>query len=57
MFQSQQVLDLQRISISEQADIANAVLKILEIKNLNPHQDIPQPDPHDIPGDWFKGPF
>ena len=39
------------------ADIANEVLKILEIKNLNPYKDIPQPDLHDIPGDWFKGPF
>ena len=39
------------------ADIANEVLEILEIKNLNPHQDIPQPDPHDIPGDWLNGPF
>ena len=39
------------------SDIANEVLKILEIENLDPYKDIPQPDPHDIPGDWFKGPF
>ena len=20
-------------------------------------EEIPEPDPHDIPGEWFKGPF
>jgi len=39
------------------ADIANKVLEILQITHINPYLDIPQPDPHDIPGEWFKGPF
>ena len=39
------------------ADIANKVLEILQISHINPYLDIPQPDPHDIPGEWFKGPF
>ena len=39
------------------ADIANKVLKILDIDNFNPYKDIPEPNPHDVPGEWFKGPF
>ena len=39
------------------ADIANEACKILGIKHLNPYKDIPEPNPHDIPGEWFKGPF
>tara|TARA_B100000886_G_scaffold335824_1_gene293525 strand:- start:26771 stop:27826 length:1056 start_codon:yes stop_codon:yes gene_type:complete len=39
------------------ADIANKVLKILGIDNFNPYKDIPEPNPHDVPGEWFKGPF
>ena len=39
------------------ADIAEKVLEILGINGIEPHRDIPQPDPHDVPGDWFKGPF
>ena len=39
------------------ADIALKVLKILEIDDVQPHKDIPEPEPHDVPGDWFKGPF
>ena len=39
------------------ADIANEILQKLKIENTNPYKDIPEPDPHDIPGEWFKGPF
>tara|TARA_Y100000589_G_scaffold328211_1_gene371811 strand:+ start:1739 stop:2794 length:1056 start_codon:yes stop_codon:yes gene_type:complete len=39
------------------ADIALRVLQILGIDNIDPHKDIPEPEPHDVPGDWFKGPF
>ena len=39
------------------ADIAKKALDILKIDNINPYKDIPEPIPHDIPGDWFKGPF
>ena len=39
------------------ADIAEKALEILGINGIEPHRDIPQPDPHDVPGDWFKGPF
>tara|TARA_A100001388_G_scaffold125628_1_gene92918 strand:+ start:15272 stop:16327 length:1056 start_codon:yes stop_codon:yes gene_type:complete len=39
------------------ADIANEILQKLKIENANPYKDIPEPDPHDIPGEWFKGPF
>ena len=39
------------------ADIAKEVLNILKITNINPKDEIPEPEPHDIPGEWFKGPF
>ena len=38
-------------------DIAAKALKILKINNINPYQDLQEPVPHDIPGEWFKGPF
>ena len=39
------------------ADIAKKILEILKIDNINPYEDIPEPVPHDVPGEWFKGPF
>ena len=39
------------------ADIANKVLKMLGIDNFNLYKDIPEPNPHDVPGEWFKGPL
>ena len=39
------------------SDIAKKILEILEIDNINPYEDIPEPVPHDVPGEWFKGPF
>ena len=39
------------------ADIAKKALDMLCIDNINPHEDIPEPNPHDVPGEWFKGPF
>ena len=35
-------------------------IKIMEIMNKNTskvRQDLPEPTPHDVPGEWFKGPF
>jgi len=35
-------------------------IKIMEIMNKNTSkvwQDLPEPAPHDVPGEWFKGPF
>tara|TARA_Y100000589_G_scaffold175642_2_gene166694 strand:- start:2557 stop:3612 length:1056 start_codon:yes stop_codon:yes gene_type:complete len=39
------------------ADIANQVLQKMNISNGNPYLDIQEPSPHDIPGEWFNGPF
>ena len=39
------------------ADIAAKVLKLMELNHENVWQDLPEPLPHDVPGDWFKGPF
>lgn len=39
------------------ADIANEILKILGIDGLDPYKELLKTSPHDIPGDWFKGPF
>ena len=35
-------------------------LKVMEMMNINSHmvkQDLPEPIPHDVPGEWFNGPF
>ena len=39
------------------ADIANQVLKKMKVLNANPYEALKEPVPHDIPGEWFKGPF
>lgn len=39
------------------ADIVNKVFNILGVKGIDAFEDIPEPEPHDIPGEWFKGPF
>lgn len=39
------------------ADIAAKVLKLMELNHENVWKDLPEPLPHDVPGDWFKGPF
>ena len=39
------------------ADVAYEILNILDIKKIDPYIDIQQPLHHDIPGEWFKGPF
>ena len=38
-------------------DIAAKCLEILNQKKGDLLDDLPEPTPHDIPGDWFKGPF
>jgi pyruvate dehydrogenase E1 component beta subunit len=39
------------------ADIAKQVLKMLKKDFSSVDTDLPEPNPHDIPGDWFQGPF
>jgi pyruvate dehydrogenase E1 component beta subunit len=39
------------------SDIVIEVLKMLNKDFSNVKNDLPEPIPHDIPGDWFKGPF
>lgn len=39
------------------ADIAASVLRMLEIPEGDARQALPEPEPHDVPGAWFKGPF
>lgn len=39
------------------ADIAKQVLTMLNKDISKVDQDIAEPFPHDVPGDWFKGPF
>ena len=39
------------------ADIAESIINGLNIKDIYPFEDIPEPEKHDIPGEWFKGPF
>ena len=39
-------------------NIAEKIIKILKIKNGSILKLIQkEPNPHDIPGSWFKGPF
>jgi pyruvate dehydrogenase E1 component beta subunit len=39
------------------ADISIKILSMLG-KNIDcVRSDLPEPTPHDVPGDWFKGPF
>ena len=37
--------------------IANCVLEMLGETGVAHHHELPDPVPHDVPGDWFKGPF
>jgi len=39
------------------ADIASKALEIMGKDSSNVKTDLPEPIPHDVPGDWFKGPF
>jgi pyruvate dehydrogenase E1 component beta subunit len=39
------------------ADIAIKVMLMLGKNFDNVRTDLPEPSPHDVPGDWFKGPF
>jgi acetoin:2,6-dichlorophenolindophenol oxidoreductase subunit beta len=39
------------------ADIAERVLHMLGRDASRVRADLPEPTPHDVPGDWFKGPF
>ena len=39
------------------ADVADRILSILDIKGIDPYCDMVMPNHHDVPGDWFQGPF
>ena len=39
------------------ADIATKVLEMMGKDVQTVKADLPEPIPHDVPGDWFKGPF
>jgi pyruvate/2-oxoglutarate/acetoin dehydrogenase E1 component len=39
------------------ADVAYKVMKIMGKNYDRVWEDLPEPFPHDVPGDWFKGPF
>ena len=39
------------------ADITIKVMLMLGKNFDNVRTDLPEPFPHDVPGDWFKGPF
>ena len=39
------------------ADIAVRILDALNIESDRVYNDLPEPELHDIPGEWFKGPF
>ena len=39
------------------SDIAAKCLQIMEMDKENIMNELPEPIPHDVPGDWFKGPF
>jgi pyruvate/2-oxoglutarate/acetoin dehydrogenase E1 component len=39
------------------ADICDKVLMMMEKEACGTRSELPEPTPHDVPGDWFKGPF
>ena len=39
------------------SDIAIEILKLMKLKINNITTDLLDPEPHDVPGEWFKGPF
>jgi pyruvate dehydrogenase E1 component beta subunit len=39
------------------ADIATKALEMLGKDANAVNRDLPEPSPHDVPGEWFKGPF
>jgi pyruvate dehydrogenase E1 component beta subunit len=39
------------------SDIAIKVLSMMDKNFDRVNTDLPEPTPHDVPGDWFKGPF
>ena len=39
------------------ADICEKVLIMMEKEASGIRPELPEPTPHDVPGDWFKGPF
>ena len=38
-------------------DVVNAALDLLGKPRVDIEVELPEPQPHDVPGSWFKGPF
>ena len=38
-------------------DIAYKCLHMMNMNTENVFNELPEPNPHDVPGEWFKGPF
>ena len=38
-------------------DIAYKCLHMMDMNTENVLNELPEPNPHDVPGEWFKGPF
>jgi pyruvate dehydrogenase E1 component beta subunit len=38
-------------------DVAEKVMMMLGRDVSQIRQNLPEPTPHDVPGEWFKGPF
>lgn len=39
------------------SDIAIEIMSLMGLDFTSVKDDLPEPMPHDVPGDWFKGPF
>jgi pyruvate dehydrogenase E1 component beta subunit len=39
------------------ADIAKKAMEMMGVDFSKVKNSLPEPKPHDVPGDWFKGPF
>ena len=39
------------------SDVAIKVMKMMDRNTDRVRLDLPEPIPHDVPGEWFKGPF
>jgi len=38
-------------------NIVNKILQMLDKAPIELDVELPEPNPHDVPGAWFKGPF
>ena len=49
--------ELAKVYYIDVVNIVEGVLDILGKKEMMREVDISKRNPHDVPGDWFKGPF